>query len=130
MLGLCLALFALGAEPSAVAVFVRQAAGAEPVRGSLQSIEKDWTVHLGGAAAAAPGAALVSLRRAVLRLPAYPAGPQVIFANGDRLAAEVLAIENDQLRLRALFGDALPRDGATQELTVPLAAIAEIWFQP
>jgi len=130
MLGLCLALFAIGAEPPAGPAFVRHAAGADDARGAIQSIDKTWAVRLAGESEPTAGADLVSLRRADLQLPPYPATTQVIFANGDRLAADVLGIENDQIRIRAAFADPPHHANATQELTAPLAAVAEIWFQP
>ena len=108
---------------------MRHVAGANPVRGPLQAIDKNWTVSLTGEATPTRGADLVSLRRADLRLPPYPAGAQVVFANGDRLPGELLAIENDHVRFRAMFADP-PHPDDAQELTIPLSAVAEIWWQP
>ena len=106
----------------------RHLAAAEPGRGGIQSIEKDWTVRLIGESAPAEPADLISLRRTDLRLPPYPSTAQVVFANGDRIPGEVQAIENEQIRFRAMLADAPYRDHAYQEMTIPLSAIAEIWF--
>src|SRR5207237_6226116 len=99
-------------------------------QGRLQAIEKDWGVRLSGDTAASAGADLVTLRRTDVRLPPFPTGPQIVFANGDRLAGELLGIEDDRVRFRAIVADMPGRDQSAQELSIPLSAIAEIWFQP
>src|SRR5712691_6493690 len=127
MFCVCLTLFAMAADPVG-AQFALHSAATESHRGRLQAIERDWSVRFGDAKV--PGADLVSLRRTDLRLPPYPTGAQVIFANGDRIPGDVLAIEDDRVRFRAILADASRRDRAAPELTIPLSAVAEIWFQP
>jgi hypothetical protein len=118
-----------GAEPGPPAFVVHSATG-EPVTGSVADLAKDWTVTLAGdKPTPIAGAGLVSLRRKDLSLPPLPASRQVIFANGDRLTGEVLAIEKDQVRFRALLGSETNPKNAEQELSIPLSALSVIWFQ-
>jgi hypothetical protein len=128
MLGWCflLASATLAAEPEPQAFIVHSAAG-EPAPGTIQSLAGDWAVNLAGEKGAKiPAGDLISLRRKDIPLPTPPAGRQVIFANGDRLSGDVLAIEKDQVRFRATLGTGHEAD---QELTIPLSALAVIWFQ-
>lgn len=128
MLGLCLAVLSVcvGAEPPAAPVFTLHSA-AETADGPLQQLDRDWSVTLGNATKCS-GADLLSLRRKDRLLPPFPAGPHLLLANGDRLPGDVLTIEKDHVRFRIVTNDEAPR-AAGQELSVPIAAVAEIWFQ-
>jgi len=128
MLGSCFLLVsaALAAEPEPQA-FVAHSATGEAVSGAIQSLASDWTVALAGEIEAKiPGVDLISIRHKDALLPPLPAGRQVIFANGDRLSGDVLAIEKDQVRFRVILGTGREAD---QEIAIPLSALAVIWFQ-
>jgi hypothetical protein len=115
----------LSAEP----VFVAHSAAAAPATGAITRIGGDGSVDLQSKAAATiAGADLISLRRTDKKLPPPPTGPQIVFANGDCVPGEVLAIENDVVRFKAMLG----QDGAadeTTEFSIPLSALAVIWLQ-
>jgi hypothetical protein len=125
-LALLLATAVIAADPEGPN-FVVHSATSEPTTGAIHSLAGDWSVVLAGEKGLKiPGADLISIRRKELLLPALPAGRQVIFANGDRLSGDVLAIEKDQVRFRACLGTGRDSD---QELSIPLSALAVIWFQ-
>ena len=112
------------AEPK----FTVHTAGAPPQTGVLQRIDKDWSVTLTSGSGAAPGADLLSLRQVGVALPPFPVGPHLVFANGDRLAGEVASVERGEVHFK------LSRDRATklepgQLMTIPLSALAVIWFR-
>ena len=60
-------------------------------------------------------------------LPPFPAGPQIVFANGDMLPGHVVKIERGLATFRASLG----RGGreAISELSIPLSALSVIWFR-
>jgi hypothetical protein len=114
--------------PPASQFVARQAAG-PPITGAIDRINADLSVAFEGEAAAKIAAGeLISLRRKGRVLPPPPAGPHVVFANGDRLAGEVVAIENDKVRLKAKLGRDMTAANV-QEMALPLSALAVIWFQ-
>jgi hypothetical protein len=97
--------------------------------GSLQGIEADGSVRLqtGPKALRVPGADVVSLRRRGLALPAHPAGPQVVFANGDRVplhARPGLRLTGERLHFRP---QTPLRPGGT-DLDPPLRTVALVWL--
>src|SRR5262249_47567075 len=115
------------AAPPAEPVFIARQASGPTVSGTISRINSDLAIVFDGEPPATVAAGeLISLRRKDRPLP--PAGPHVVFANGDRLAGEVVAIENDKVRIKAMLG----RDATAenlQEMSVPLSALAVIWFQ-
>src|SRR5579871_2221 len=95
----------ISAEPT----FVVNSTSAAPATGSVTRIGGDGNIVVqGGASTTIAGADLISLRQSGQKLPPPPAGSQVVFANGDCIAGEVLAIENDVVRFKAV----LRQDGA------------------
>jgi hypothetical protein len=97
--------------------------------GTLQSLGPDWSVRLraGVGPVDFPGAEVISLRRKGVSLPAHPAGPQVVFVNGDRvpLAAEpVLRITRERLHFRTLS----PLLPGAAELDPALRSVALVWL--
>ena len=111
-------------------IFIATTASAPNMTGTIAQIDKDWTVSLagGGNRASARGADLVTLRRASALLPAFPSGPHVVFANGDRLAGQVTKIERGEVKFKAAVG-ATNGPEANQDLTIPLSALTLIWFR-
>ena len=130
MFALCLAFapLALGDAPHAP-TFATTSASGEPLRGQVTKLQSDWSITLTGEKpGTVAGGDLISLRRAGAKLPAFPAGPHLVFANGDRLAGEVLAIEKERVQFKARLGTGSNAD-VVQELSIPLPAVAAIWFQ-
>jgi hypothetical protein len=130
--GYLLALIPATAQPAAqtpAPQFDLTAAPGATHTGSLQGLDADGSVRLlaGSRAVRVPGADVVSLRRRGLALPAYPAGPQVVFANGDRVplhAQPGLRLTGERLHFRP---HPPLRPGAT-DLDPPLRAVALVWL--
>ncbi len=116
---------ALGEPPN----FTATTASAPALAGIVARLDRDWTVVLdvNGNPATASGADLISLRRSGELLPPFPAGPQIVFANGDMLPGHVVKIERGLATFRASLG----RGGreAISELSIPLSALSVIWFR-
>src|SRR5260370_1180498 len=127
MFGFCLAILTLSpADAPRVPAFMASAADGRSFLGKMEAMQKDWSVTLAGEKPGAiAGVDLISLRRADTKLPAFPVGPHIIFANGDRVAGEVLAIEKERVRFKARLG---AKTEVVQELSIPLSALAIIWF--
>jgi hypothetical protein len=115
--------FAIAAGPS----FTVNLASSTSQSGELVRMEKDWSVVLAGQSAL-PGADLILLRREGTALPSFPAGPQIVFVNGDRLAGQVVSIERGEVRFKAAVGSESSPD-ALHEITIPLSALSVIWFR-
>jgi hypothetical protein len=113
---------ALAAEPRPV--FVASAADGQAVRGTLESLEKDWAVRLGPKGAVVKGGELLSLRRADRELPPMPEDLHVILANGDRLPVEAPRLAGERLRFRH------PDLGGGEEASLSLGAVALLWREP
>jgi hypothetical protein len=88
--------------------------------GPLAQLSEDWSVTLDGHEKR-PGSEVVALRRSKAVLPAFPREGQVMLANGDRIPGTVLQIAGERLRLQAEIGKG-------QELSLPLTALAVVWF--
>jgi hypothetical protein len=74
-----------------------------------------------------PGAEVISLRRKGVSLPAHPAGPQVVFVNGDRvpLATEpALRVARERLHFRTPS----PLLPGAAELDPALRSVALVWL--
>ena len=119
------ATFALAEEPK----FTAHTAGTQQEAGAIKRVDKDWSITLASPSAevAVPGSDLISLRRVGATLPPFPAGPHVVFVNGDRLAGAVAKIEKGEVHFKAAIGG--EGAGGAQELTIPLSALAVIWFR-
>jgi hypothetical protein len=109
--------------------FIAKRASAGPAKGNLVRVESDGSVVLdGNGPVTIAGADLISLRRVGKPLPPPPAGPQIVFANGDCLAGQVMAIENGNVRFKAALGSEFGDDDSPV-VSIPLSALAAIWFQ-
>jgi hypothetical protein len=111
-----------GEEPAAD-TFVLQTAAGTTHTGRLQQLDEKWSVRLGNEHF--PGTEVVGLRRTQQPLPPYPRDEQLLFANGDRLAARVLELNGERLQCRLP-----PEWGDEQSVTVPLSAVSVIWLHP
>ncbi len=100
-------LVSLGADEPTSPVFVFQTADGKSLTGPRRQIGDD----------------LVALRRADLAMPAFPGGEQLLFANGDRLAAHVIALAGERLEVRLP-----PELGGNRPVTLPLSAVSVVWL--
>jgi len=100
-----------------------RASDAQLVAGTVAKIGPGFAVEFTGAAPAIGAGDLLSLARADKPRPAYPMGPHVVLANGDRLAGTVSGGNGLSLALRTAFGNG-------QALSLPLAAVAAVWVVP
>ena len=119
----CLALMQTApAEPSpGGGSFILRTAAGTIGSGPLLKLGPEWAVSLGGAKPVqASGADVVSLRRAGVPLPPWPAEPHLQFANGDRLAGTAIDLKGERLLFRAALGKGV-------DLAVPLTAISVLW---
>src|SRR5262249_46213482 len=66
--------------------FTASTTSAAPVRGQIIALGKDGSVRFTNPAVNLTGESLIALRQAGRALPPWPRGPQVILANGDRIA--------------------------------------------
>jgi hypothetical protein len=111
-----------GDEPSPL--FVEITSGGAPTRGTLERIDDDWSIHLGTMKRTRlSGERLVGIRQLGAALPDLPGDEHVVFANGDRLVAEVVEMTKERLTLRL----AQARD-RRQEIQVGLTSIALLWI--
>ncbi|HJT77521.1 MAG TPA: NPCBM/NEW2 domain-containing protein [Gemmataceae bacterium] len=111
---------ALAEEPSSP-VFILRTADGESLTGPLRQLGDRWSVRLGEHEAA--GDNVVALRRDDLPMPPFPAGEQLLFANGDRLAAHVLGLRGERLEVRLP-----PGLGGDRPVTLPLSAVSVVWL--
>lgn len=101
-------------------VFVVSSATRTPLKGRLQAIETNWSIRLDdGKAQLIAGKDLISLRRDQERLPAPPTGPQVIFANGDRLPGKALRLADERLLVATPL--------AAVDVALPVSALSVVW---
>jgi hypothetical protein len=107
-----------GAEPND---FIVELADGTNVTGPLIELAGQWSVRLAGAARPTDDNQIVTMYRAGTLRPAFPTAEQVIFANADRIPAQVQKLVGERLLVRAALG----RD---QELTIPLAALTVLWI--
>jgi hypothetical protein len=120
-----IAALAVGSQPPPASFTVHTADGALPPS-PLQKIDDDWSISLEGTnRRRIPGSEVISLRRDDRPLPPFPKKPQVVLANGDRIAGKIVQIKGDRLRLIAELSD-----GKSQvpEMTLPLTFFAVLWL--
>lgn len=104
--------------------FVAHAASGKEERGPIVRLDR-WTLQLGkGDGQRLPAGQWLSLRRADLTLPEFPTEDHLVLANGDRVPAAELRLDDEKLyfRHKALA------DGKITSL--PLSAAALIWRLP
>src|SRR5262249_53481901 len=107
------ALAGAAADPPQVGDFTLALADGTTAPGPLEELGDGWSMRLGGATPRrVAGSEILTLRRAATPRPAFPAGEQVIFANGDRLPGRVVKLAGERLRFRADIG-------TDQELLLP-----------
>lgn len=107
------------------ALFLAVGAGADgtPVRGTIVRLAGD-SADLSTATGNVKLANLVSLRRAGMPLPPFPAGPMLISAAGDRVPGKLTGGDDRSLEFQATLG----RDNATTMWRVPYSAAAAVWL--
>lgn len=115
---------ALAQQPAAkLPVFSASTTDAAPVRGQVIALAKDGSVKFTDLTLSVDAGSLIALRRVDRPLPAWPRGPQVILANGDRIAGTVVGGDAQVVRLRPDLSMA----GETEFWRIPLTALAAIW---
>lgn len=123
MLPLLLAVSGLTPAQTAPNFAAARASNGEPVSGSISAIIAGFGVTFGGGTPAVPAGDLLTLARSDKPRPAYPAGPQVILANGDRLAGTLSGGNGLSLTLKATAGNG-------QSVSLPLTAVSAVWLVP
>jgi NPCBM/NEW2 domain len=120
-----LALVLLSAEPTTQPLFIANSTASTPNIGTLRTFEESFAVTLQQPDASIQAGQLVDLTRAEVRSPLWPGTAQVVLANGDRLPL-VAPLGGDATSTK--FNMTLSKDGTTQSVSVPLTAIAGVWF--
>ena len=108
------------AQPPALTFTAGRASDPQPVSGTVAKIGPGFAVDFTGATPAVGAGDLLSLARTDKPRPAYPAGPHVVLANGDRLGGTVSGGNGLSVTLRTAFGNG-------QAVSLPLAAVAAVW---
>jgi hypothetical protein len=109
--------------PKAPVFVVRTAAG-EQVRGAWRELKADWSVRLGeGDGTPVAGDDVLTVRRADVPLPPFPAEEHLLLANGDRLPykSQSLRLVGEKFQFRHAHLSAV------QEASLPLAAVSLLW---
>jgi hypothetical protein len=126
MLEFTLTLLSVAASQPDLLRFVAHTTEPSPRSGRLNAIRDGWTVGFADAGAADLAGSLVSLRREGVSIPPKPREPMIILANGDRVRGEVASGD-----ARSLHFVPWLRDGRDlKPWSVPLTALAVIWFTP
>ncbi|MFL5245275.1 MAG: NPCBM/NEW2 domain-containing protein [Gemmataceae bacterium] len=114
--------FAAGADK---AQFVLHKTDGTDAAGKLDELESDWSLRLGGDHPTRAGVDdWATLRRLNVPLPSLSfQGEQLLFANGDRLAAKVLETAGGRLGFQL-------ESAPNKPLQVSLAALSLIWMKP
>ena len=121
-----LAMALLCAEPTPHGpLFIANSAVGSPNIGTLGTFDESFAVSLAQPNAIIKAGQLVDLVRAEVRSPKWPGTAQVVLANGDRLPL-VAPLGGDATTTK--FTVMLARHGASQSISVPLTAIAGVWF--
>ncbi len=117
-----LLLLAPDAAPVAKSPFVVVSVAADRPTGRLVQLTSDFEVTIASRTGETKIRGVVSLRRESIALPAFPVGPQLILANGDRIAGNLLGGNRNALR----FAPAIL--GNRREWAVPLSSASAIWL--
>jgi hypothetical protein len=111
------------ADPEPAPRFVAHSASGTVIKGQLKQIDDQGGIVLDDGTTRRIGKGeLISLRWTDIPLPAPPAGQQVIFAGGDRLAGMVGTLTGDRLAFTPSIA------AHAGEMTLPFSALAMLWF--
>ncbi len=102
-----------------VLFFALRPAEGEPLKGQLEALERPWRIKLGGRTW--QGADVLELRSLDQPVRLAPQGPQVLLANGDRIAMKVHQADGE------LLGGS---SGPLGELLIPLERIRAVLLNP
>jgi hypothetical protein len=123
MLAILLAL-APSAPPAAADSFVIVSATDEPTTAKLVRFSPDFTATI----TTRPGKTVLkdvlSMRRVGRAVPAFPTGPQLVTASGERIVGELLGGGGQSLR----FAPAIVKSTSAEPWQVPLSAASAVWF--
>lgn len=108
------------AAPADPAAFAAVGAADESAVGTLTKLTADGSAEIATPEGKAAVRDLVTLRRAAVPLPPFPRGPVLITTTGDRIPGRLLGGDDQSLRFRPRFADAV--------WDVPLSAAAVLWL--
>jgi hypothetical protein len=106
-------------------LFIANSAAGTPNIGTITTFEETFALSLAQPNVSIKTGQLVDLVRAEVRSPKWPSTAQIVLANGDRLPL-VAPLGGDATATK--FTVMLAKDGASQSISVPLTAIAGVWF--
>jgi hypothetical protein len=123
---LAMALLCAGPNPNPNGpLFIANSSTGTPNIGTLSSFEDSFAVSLAQPNVSIKAGQLIDLFRAEVRSPKWPGTAQVVLANGDRLPL-VATLGGDATTTK--FTVMLAKDGTSQSISLPLTAIAGVWF--
>lgn len=119
-----LAFHSFSAPEVSPVVFRVDTTSAAEISGPLEELAADWSLRFGGKEQKRVAAGeLVGFTRVGFARPRPPSGPQLIFANGDRIAAgRGLKLVGEKVTFTPDFAGA-------QEVTISLSPLAAIWLR-
>ena len=92
----------------------------KPIVGNLENLGPEWSAEL--AQKKIGPRELIELYQLGIARPMFPWDrPHILLVNGDRWPGQIVAIKDDQIRF-------VPAFGKTQELTLPVSAVAIAWL--
>ena len=100
--------------------FVVVTTNGAPLRGQLQELKPDWSFRVGDKMLG--GQEVVNLRRVDVQLPPLPTEKHLILANGDRIPMDAPRLVGEKLHF------VHPDLGDGKDVSVPLSAVAVLWF--
>jgi hypothetical protein len=106
-------------------LFIADSSAVTPNIGTLSSFEESFAVSLSQPSANIKAGQLLDLIRAEVRSPKWPGSAQLVLANGDRLPL-VATLGGDATTTK--FTVMLAKEGTSQSISLPLTAIAGVWF--
>jgi NPCBM/NEW2 domain len=113
----------LQAQDLSLPLFDLHTANGTIASGPLAQVHEDWSVSLSGKnAIQVNGSRVVALRQCNAALPPPPRDQHVLLTNGDQIPGTPLQLTGERVRFKAA------QIGAEAEWTLPLSAIAFLWF--
>jgi hypothetical protein len=113
--------------------FVVHTAEGANIAGTLEKLAEDWSLRLvGERPILVSGRDVVSLRRTSVPLPDYPETNVVILSHGDRLPVDPavsVMLDEGRLRFQLLLTSPQRQAKGVEEIKVPLAYVALLWFK-
>ncbi len=112
--------------PAGPPLFVASSTAGDRPPAAVVTLSRAFAVTFAAGVAEVPAGDLVSVRRAGAALPAWPAGPGVILANGDRVAGAATGGDARVMKFTPAFAAKTGADG----WAVPVSVLAAVWATP